>query len=134
MGDRLALVEVLGGLRLDAVPETVEIEADELLGWGHPFYVEGEYVFLRLDGAVELDAGIPRGPFSWDSRYVEAEIDALLTLAEEHDLAVVKPVPIETTDAAVPTGDGVSSVLVLVAVVAGLVAVAGAGYALSKRR
>ena len=94
-GDRLALVEVIGGLRLDAVPAEIEIIADDLVGWGHPVFAVDEHLFLRIEewnvSAGDLAGGIADGPCSWNDRYTPDEIESLLALADEYDVPVVAP-------------------------------------------
>lgn len=94
-GDRLALVEVIGGLRLDAVPAEIEIIADDLIGWGHPVFAVDEHLFLRVDEwnvtEGDLAGGIADGPCSWNDRYTPDEIESLLALADEYDVPVVLP-------------------------------------------
>jgi len=162
-GERLALVEVVLGLRLDAVPETVEIVAGPLASWGHPVYSVGDHVFLRMEEGDDLDTGIAKGACSSSGSHTEDEIESLIALADDYDVETVRPVPIvaETTtttttapvtstipdgpvDDAVPietaepvvdeAADDGRPVLVGVVAVAGIVALAAAGYAAAKGR
>ena len=155
--DRLALVEVLAGLRLEEVDAHVEIVADDLISWGvEPFGV-GDHVFLRLDDGADPAAGILAGPCSWgtNQRYTPQQIEDLLVLADEHSVAVVFPTVAEpepdpiatttttttttpTTSNSVPVAGAVGSssnwAIWLIGALGGLAAVAAGGVLFLRAR
>ncbi|MFT5201305.1 MAG: hypothetical protein ACI9C1_000677 [Candidatus Aldehydirespiratoraceae bacterium] len=154
-GERLALVEVIAGLRLDSVPHEVEVVTDMLTGWGYPTYAAGEHVFLRVnegDTAERFDDG----PCSFNSRFTRDQIDGFLTLAKENAVPIVFPVeeapettvPATTSVAPATTApevtapgtesdssaeDGVPVGIVILVVMAGLAAATAIGYRASRR-